>query len=174
MSQTKKLALSATLTALGTVFMVLGGFIEVLDLTVCALASLLVAFVYIEIGAPYYWLVWICTSLCSALLFPGSPLWVEYLLVFGIWPILKAFVERLPRFSWWPVKLVFINAVIWALIFLVDRIFGTPFIEADLPIMKVVLYLLMNAAFIHYDLFITVMVRYYYAKIRNKIKTLLK
>ena len=70
MSQTKKLALSATLTALGTVFMVLGGFIEVLDLTVCALASLLVAFVYIEIGAPYYWLVWICTSLCSALLFP--------------------------------------------------------------------------------------------------------
>lgn len=174
MKSTKKLALSAMLTALGTVFMVLGGFIEVLDLTVCALASLLVAFVYIEIGAPYYWLVWICTSLCSALLFPGSPLWMEYLLVFGIWPILKAFVERLPRPLWLLLKLVFINAIIWALIFLMDAVFGTPFLDADLPILKAALYVLINVAFVLYDMFITVMVRFYYDRLRKRFKTLLK
>ena len=39
MRETKKLALSALLVALGTVFMMLGSFVEVLDLTVCALAN---------------------------------------------------------------------------------------------------------------------------------------
>ena len=47
MRQTKKITLSAMLTALGTVLMVLGAFIDVIDLSVCALASLLVVFVYI-------------------------------------------------------------------------------------------------------------------------------
>ena len=59
MSQTKKITLSAMMVALSTAFMVLGAAINVLDLTVCALASMLVVFVYIEIGSYYPWLVWI-------------------------------------------------------------------------------------------------------------------
>ena len=47
MNNTKKLAISAVLVALGTVFMVLGAVIEVMDLTVCAIASLIVVFIYI-------------------------------------------------------------------------------------------------------------------------------
>ena len=77
MSSTKKLALSAMLVALGSVFMIIGSFVEVLDLTVCALASLIVAFAYLEIGSPYTWLIWLATSLCTALL--GGVLWMEYL-----------------------------------------------------------------------------------------------
>ena len=68
MSQTKKITLSALMVALGTVFMVIGAVVEVLDLTVCALSSLLVVFVFLEIGSYYPWLVWICTSLATALL----------------------------------------------------------------------------------------------------------
>ena len=52
MRQTKKLTLSAMIVALGTVSMVLGAVIEVFDLTAVALASALVAFVYIELGSP--------------------------------------------------------------------------------------------------------------------------
>ena len=62
MKQTKKLTLSAMIVALGTVFMKLGSIIEVFDLTAAALASMLVAFVYVEIGSPYTWLVWLATS----------------------------------------------------------------------------------------------------------------
>ena len=68
------------MVALGTAFMVLGAVIDALDLSVCAVASMLVVFVYLEIGSYYPWLVWICTSLATALLYPGKILWVEYLL----------------------------------------------------------------------------------------------
>lgn len=162
------------LVALGTVFMVLGGFIEILDLTVCALASLIVVFVYIEIGAPYYWLVWICTSLITLLLSPAKLLFIEYFLVFGVYPILKAFIEKMPKWTWWLVKIVYINAMIWALILAFDFFFGTPLLDTDLPILKVGLYLLINAAFVVYDLFITVMVRFYFEKFRHRILRYLK
>ena len=112
MKDTKKITLSAMLTALGVVIMLLGAVIEMLDLTVGAIASLIVVFVFVEIGKPYHWLVWLCTSLITALIYPGSALWIEYFLIFGIYPILKAYIERLPKWSWWPVKLVYINAVV--------------------------------------------------------------
>ena len=111
--------------ALGTALMVLGAVFEVLDLSVCAVASLFVAFVYIEIGAPYTFIVWLLTSLLSFIFFPGSVIWIEYLLVFGIYPIIKAYVERLPRVLWIILKAVYINAVLVALIFLFELIFKT-------------------------------------------------
>ena len=74
MSQTKKITLSAMMVALGTAFMVLGAVIEVLDLTVCSIASMLVVFIYLEIGSYFPWLVWICTSLATALILPASRL----------------------------------------------------------------------------------------------------
>ena len=162
------------LVALGTSLMLLGSVIEVLDLSVCALASLIVVFVYLELGSPYTWLVWICTSLCTALIYSGSVVWVEYFLVFGIYPLLKAYIERLPRWSWLPVKLLFINAVIWAIFALCELLLGIPFFGEDTTFMKVAVYVLMNVAFIAYDMFIGVMVRLYYDKIRNRFKRFLK
>ena len=174
MSQTKKITLSALLVALGTTFMIIGAAIEVLDLTVCALASLLVVFVYLEIGSYFPWLVWLCTSLATALLYPGSVIWAEYLLVFGIYPLVKAYIERLPKWSWLLTKLAYINAVIWSLFFICEKLIGIPFFEEESKIMTVVVYLLMNVAFVMYDFFIVVMVRFYLDKLRPRFKKFLK
>ena len=76
------------MVALGTAIMLLGTVIEVFDLTVCAFASMLVVFIYLEIGSYYPWLVWICTSLATLLISPGTLVWAEYLLVFGIYPLI--------------------------------------------------------------------------------------
>ena len=174
MSQTKKITLSALMVALGTVFMVIGAVVEVLDLTVCALSSLLVVFVFLEIGSYYPWLVWICTSLATALLYPGSIIWAEYALVFGIYPLVKAYIEKLPKWSWLIVKLVYINAVIWGLFAICELLLGIPFFDAENRIMAIVIYALMNVAFIAYDVFITVMVNFYYIKLRPRFKNFLK
>lgn len=174
MSQTKKITLSAMMVALGTAFMVLGAVIEVLDLTVCALASMLVVFVYLEIGSYYPWLVWICTSLATALIYPGSIIWAEYLLVFGIYPLIKAYIERLPRWSWIIVKLIYINAVVWGMFCISEFLLGIPFFEDDSRLLIVITYVLTNIAFLAYDLFITVMVRFYFVKLRPRIQKLLK
>ena len=160
--------------ALGTAFMIIGAVIEVLDLTVCALASMLVVFIFLEIGSYYPWLVWVCTSLATGLLYPASLIWVEYALIFGVYPLIKAYIEKLPRWSWIIVKLVYANAVIWALFFICEKLLGVPLFTDEARWMRILTYILTNVAFLAYDLFITVMVRFYYDKLRPRFKKLLK
>lgn len=181
MKQTKKLTISAMIVALGTVFMVLGAVIEVFDLTAVALASVLVAFVYIELGSPYTWLVWLCTTLTTFLLYQHSAMWFIYLVLFGIYPILKGYIEKLPRFSWWPIKLLFGNAAFVLMIFGIKLITGLPFIDPNEKMfgitgtaLYIVTWVLLNVAFIAYDFFISVMVRYYMEKLRSRFKKILK
>ncbi len=174
MRTTKKLTLSSIMVALGVVIMYLGGMIEVLDLTVCALASLIVVFIYLEVGSPYTWLTWLSTSLITAIIFFGNPIWLNYFLVFGIYPLLKAYIEKLPRALWVLFKLLYANAVVWALFFLMELIFGIPLFGKDALWIKIVLYAVINVAFIAYDVFITVSVKIYYGKIRPRIASMLR
>lgn len=181
MKQTKKLTLSAMVVALGTVFMVIGAVIEVFDLTAVALASVLVAFVYIEIGSPYTWLVWLCTTLATFLFYQHSPMWLIYLVLFGIYPILKGYIEKLPKVFWWPIKIVFGNVACVLMVLGIKLITGMPFIAADESFfgitgatLYVIVWILLNVAFIAYDFFIGVMVRYYLEKLRPRFRNLLK
>ena len=172
MRETKKLALSALLVALGTVFMMLGSFVEVLDLTVCALASVIIAFVYVELGSPYTWLVWLATSLCTAVL--GGVLWMEYLLIFGIYPILKAYIEKLRHGAWIPLKLLFANVACVLIHLLSKLVIGTSLFDAESRLMVILTVVIMNVAMIAYDYFLNVMVRFYYDKLRDRVKRFLK
>lgn len=174
MKDTKKITLSAMLTALGVVIMLLGAVIEMLDLTVGAIVSLIVVFVFVEIGKPYHWLVWLCTSLITALIYPGSALWIEYFLIFGIYPILKAYIERLPKWSWWPVKLVYINAVVGMLALAMEKLLGIPFFEDEGVWMRVLFWALLNVAFVMYDIFLRTLLRVYFVKYRERIISLIK
>lgn len=174
MSQTKKLTLSAMMVALSTAIMLLGAVVEVFDLSVCAIASLLVVFIYLEVGSYYPWLVWICTTLATALIYPGSAIWVEYALIFGLYPLIKAYIERLPRWSWLIVKLIYINAVIWGIFCVCEFLLGIPFFEEGGQIITVITYVLSNIAFVAYDFFIMVMVRFYFDKLRPRFKKFLK
>ena len=169
------------IVALGTVFMVLGAIIEVFDLTAVALASALVAFVYIELGSPYTWLVWICTTLTTFLFYQHSAMWFIYLVLFGVYPILKGYIEKLPRAFWWPIKLIFGNVAFVLMLLGIKVITGLPFIDAEESFfgitgraMYVATWILLNVAFIAYDFFITVMVRYYLEKLRPKFRKILK
>ena len=174
MSKTKKLTLTSVMAAMGVVFMLLGSVIEVMDLSVCALVSLIVVFVYLEVGVGHAWAVYLCTSVLSFLIVPAKLMCFEYLLMFGIYPLLKAFIEKLPRISWIFVKLVFVNAMIWIIFLVAELWMGFIFLEGDTPILKAALYVFMNVTFVVYDIFITVMVRFYYDRIRPRIKRILK
>ncbi len=174
MRQTKKLTLSAILVAMSVVIMVLGGFIEVLDLSMSALASLIVAFAYIEIGSPHTWLIWLATTALSAIIFPASLLWVSYFAAFGIYPILKGYIERLPRVFWIPLKLVFANAAIWLMIAASSLILGLPLFVTDKLWLKIVIYIALNLVFFAYDLCITACVRFYMDKLRHRFQKFLR
>ena len=180
MRETKKLTLSAATVALGTLFMVLGAVFEVLDLSAAVLASLLVVFIYVELGSPYTWLVWLSTSLLTFICYQGSLMWLVYLTIFGIYPILKGYIERLPRVTWLPLKLVFVNAMLTVLVLFAEILTGISFFgdlgETLIPAewMATILWIVMNAAFLLYDRLIIVMLSFYRVRIRPRIKNLLK
>ena len=48
------------------------------------------------------------------------------------------------------------------------------FFGTDKLWMKVLIYALINVAFVLYDLFITVLVRFYFARLRHRFKNFLK
>lgn len=169
------------IVALGTAFMVLGAVFEVFDLTAVALSAVLVAFVYIELGSPYTWLVWLCTTFTTFLCYQHSPMWFLYLVLFGVYPILKGYIERLPRFVWWPIKLAIGNVSFVLMLFGIKLITGLPFIDPEEAIfgitgtaIYIVTWILLNLALVAFDFFLSVMVRYYMLKLRPKFRKILK
>lgn len=174
MKTTKKLTLSALLTALSVIFMSLGAIFEVFDLSACAIASLLVVFAFVELGSPYTYLVWLSSTLLIFIFFPGSVLFLEYFLVFGIYPIIKGYIEKLRRPLWLPIKAIFGAVTVLALILLVRLITGLSFFTVDSLILKLAVYLVLLVAFLFYDLFLTVLIRYYMRALRPRLLKFLK
>ena len=180
MRQTKKLTLGAMIIALGVLFMTLGYFVEALDLTVAALLSLTMAFAFIELGSPYTYIIWLATSLLGGLFFTASLVWLTYFLIFGIYPILKAYIERAPKWSWIPIKLLVFNAMLIILIFVSQLIVGVPLFSVGEELseyavyIKVGLYVLCNIAFFVYDVFMTVMIRAYLTRLRHRFSRFLR
>ena len=183
MKQTKKITLSAACIAIGILFMALGAFIEVLDLTVAALSSCLMAFVFIEIGDKYAFGVWLGTTFLGIVFFTGSLVWVTYFLICGIYPILKAYIEKLKRPFWIPLKLGFFLISATLLILMSEFILGipffedtlnVPFFENNMDLFRAIVFGALIAALFVYDIFMTVMIRTYFSTFRPRIKSILK
>ena len=180
MNATKKLTLSSMSAALSAVILMLSSFFEVMELTVGAVASMLVVFVFVEVKGAYPYLVWLVTSTIAILLFPSKTIGVGYFLIFGIYPILKSFFEKLPRGLDVIPKVVYFTAVGAAFVFVSELVLGVPFFT-DLPqldgalmtLAKAGFVLLCYVAFFAYDMFISVMTKLYFLKFRDKIKRLL-
>lgn len=174
MSAVKKLTVSAMMVALTVVFGALGSTLEVLDLSIAVFASLCMVFVYIEAGAPYTFLTWAASSLLCFVFFPGGMFWIEYLCVFGIYPILKGYIERLDR-RWWAIlKLACFNALLWGVIGLFILIFGTFFEAGSSIYLKIGIYLFCNVAFAVYDPLLTMLARIYVVRLHPAVRKMLK
>lgn len=185
MRKTKKITLAAILSALGVTFMYLGAAIQVLDLSVVAIASVLVVFARIEIGTPYDWAVYSVTGTLSLIFLANlNPLIpVLYFSFAGMYPILKAYFERLPRRSIaYLVKGIYfalIDAVLLLLaVFFSEALFGAPLFTGALApytgILLVALYVLVVFMCFIYDLLLSQLVVIYMVKIRPRIATILK
>ena len=174
MKDTKKLAIAALLAALSVAVMSVGMAVEALDLSACMLASLIAVIVYIEIGSPHVWLLWLVVSLVSWIVFPGSVLWVEYLFVFGPYPILKGYIERLPQRAWIPLKLLFVTLSASLLLLIVEVVIGLPFVGEVGDVMKTVYLVLALVIFFAYDKLITLFARLYIAKYRKRFARFFK
>ena len=160
-------------TALGAALMSIGAVWDVMDMSLAAMASFLVVIILIEVGSPYTWLVWLSTSLITFLFFPGSSVWLMYF-VFGVFPILKYFIEKLRRIFWFPLKLLYVNVCIVALMIFLELLFGIPLFETENIFLKAAIYAALNIAFIAYDRLLTLLIRLYLGKYRQRFRHLFK
>ena len=91
--ETRRLTTAATLAALGVVLLALGSLVEVLDLSMAAIASLAVTFAVIELKGKYPLFIYLVTAFLSLLLLPIKTPALFYACFAGYYPILKALFE---------------------------------------------------------------------------------
>ncbi len=174
------------MAAISVVLIALGELSGVAELAIAAFCSLIVVFIHAEVGYPYQYLLWLVVSALLAVMFFGGFGWITYFLIFGIYPILRHYIIRLPAPLAWVVRLVYFNIALILLMVLSELITGVPLFslgelniesenrEAILNLLTAGLYLVCNAAFVIYDVFLKVMIRAYFERFRARFARFLK
>lgn len=172
-NSTRRLTAAALLAALGVVLLGVGALIEVLDLSMAALASLLTVFAVIELGGAYPYLVYGVTALLSLLLLPAKTPALIYALFAGYYPILKAVFEKhLPRGVSLLAKVLVFNAGLALAVFLAFRFFAP---GADSVFgWKYLLLLIGTPVFLLYDFALTRLITFYLVRLRDRFRFLHK
>lgn len=175
MRSTKKLTLSAMAVALSSVFIILGAYADIFDLVFGTVASVILLFVKIELGSPYTWLVWLATTVCSALLSLANLMSVTwYFLIFGIYPILKPLFERIfKRLAFLP-KIIYANAAFALSLLFFSFIFTSSPYAFENKLIAIAALATGNVAFIVYDVFLSVAAKLYIKKYRKLFHKLMK
>lgn len=165
--RTRKIAVSAMMSALGVVVMALGSVIEVMDLTAVAIASFFVFFAVIEMGECFPYMIYAVTGVLSLMLLPDKFAAVCYLLFGGIYPVLKRYFEMLHKIPSWILKFVYFNIILTAVIWLSLKVLKT---DPDEMGFSAVLYLLGNVTFFMYDIAVTKIITLYLMKLRDRFR----
>jgi hypothetical protein len=183
--KTKRLTVSALLCALGAVMLCMGRLFDgSLDLSMAALASLIVVWAAEELGGSYPWLIWLVTSLLALILMPFNTAAWEYLLFAGVYPMLRVLLEKIPRVPRFFVKLALFNGVIalgvlvlWNLLFPWAQSYPAAlgaFLggQGAHPGYSLAVFITANGAFVLYDFVIGRCITAYRVNFRNRFKFL--
>jgi hypothetical protein len=166
LNKTRVLALCSIFSALGVIILYLGSLIEIIDLSMAVIASLLVIIAVIEIGGIYPWLIYAVTSVLSVLLLPNKFVAVVYFAFAGFYPILKSKIERVRGIVCALVKLGVFNLCLLAM-YGISRLFVIPLeTEYGLAVTAVIL----NLIFVLYDFALTRLISAYVYVWRKKLK----
>lgn len=158
----RTVAVGGIFLALSIVTLFLATIIPGIELTLYALSSFYVAFMVIETKARSGWLFYAASVLLSAMLVPNKAGLLPYAMFFGLYPMIKYYIERQRRNSRWLeifLKLIFFNLTLGAALLFLRQLF---FSTINLP--NLALPLLIAAGqvgFLFYDYFFTVVVGFY-------------
>lgn len=171
-SNTKKITLIAMLAALSVALLYVGSFIEVLDLSVAVLASLLCIVAVIEYGHGTAWALFALSAILSLLILPNKMPAIVYTAFFGYYPIIKEKLEKhLRKWLSWIVKIVIFNAAI-LLMLMASKYLLTA--NAEAPVFDILFIALAEVTLVIYDIALTRVITLYIFKIRKRFKFLSK
>ncbi len=153
MKNSSKTALSGMAVAFGTIVMLLASAIPTLEYAIPAFAGFMVLFIIIELNVGWAVAVYAATTLLGILIVPNKEAVGMYIALFGIYPIVKFYVDKLPKVLSYIVKSLFFGVAVSGVYFIMIKVFG---IAAELleDINKITLPILLIfglAAFLIYD-----------------------
>ena len=118
------MVLSAIFAALSVVILFFGGLLGDLDLTISAIASLIVLLAIIEMGVKWGVLVYAVTSVISLVLFPSYFITPMYILFVGIFPVFKYFSDKLRKIFSFILKFAFMNVMLTVLLLMANYLYA--------------------------------------------------
>ena len=164
-SPAKKLSFSSILCALSVVILFLGSVIEVMDISVAAIASFLIIVCMIEMGGYMPLLLYMATSTVSFLLLPTKTVVLIYIMFFGFYPILKKYLEMLPPLISWLSKLFVFNVVITIYYF-----FAKELLFPGVENLSIYIILFLNFTLFLFDFTLTLFVTTYVRRFRKLLR----
>ena len=99
----------------------------------------------------------------------GTPVWAEYLLVFGIYPIIKGYIEKMPLVFRIVLKLLIFNAAFFSLFLIEEFLLGISFFEFEALWLRAVVYSTAFFGFFVYDFFVMHMARFYLYRFHERV-----
>lgn len=167
MKRTKKLAFSGIMTALCIVILFLGSFFSALDLSMAALAGMMLVLPVIEMGDKWAWSIFFASSLLALLIIPSKLVVCFFVCLMGWYPIAKRSFERLACVLSWLVKLIVFNAFLSLTIWVVNSVLHLP--ENDFSFTWA-LFALGNVTFVIYDIALSKIILLYIVRLRKILK----
>ncbi len=175
MKKSKRVALCGMMTALSLVIMLMAYF-PYLTYALPALAGLLFAIVMVEINAKWALGSYITTAILALLLCEKEAA-VLFVAFFGYYPVIKAFLERIPsRIVEYVSKFALFNVAVVVAYLVIIYVFSIP-IENMGQFGQYTLLILLgmgNVVFIIYDYALSTAYQEYMMKLHSKVRAILK
>ncbi|MEN6315366.1 MAG: hypothetical protein ABFD25_14115 [Clostridiaceae bacterium] len=164
----KKIALNGILGALAVVSLLLAAIIPTNTLSFYALSSFFISVVIVENGIRAGWLFFAATSLLSLIVVPEKLALVPYVVFFGIYGIVKYYIEKLNKLALeYVLKFIYFNICAGIAVVTVRQLFNTALVSR-LPWWLLVIAL--EVVFFVYDYVYTLFIGYYRDKLRSRLK----
>lgn len=168
-SKSAKVAYPAILGAVSLILVYIASVVPSGNWGFVAIAGLLPAAAVISVGMKAGFLCWAGVSILALLLLPGKFCALLYAALFGLYPMVKALIERLRRRALeYVLKLVFFNAA-FTLIYLMMKATVLDSLPSALGVTWI-LYIVANIVFLLYDFGFSKLIVFYIARIGRAVK----
>ena len=159
----KKISYTGILLALNIILLLLSNIIPINTIFFMGLASFLISIVIMEYGLKLGILFYIASVVLSFLVLSNKAQWLIYVFTFGIYGLIKYFVEKdRPFYIDILLKLVYANLITLCLYFILRGIIYIP--------VNIFTILVFQVAFLIYDYVYTLFIDYYEQRLRKIIK----
>ena len=162
----RNLALSSLMAGACFAIMYVCSLTGVFDLCAVVICSMIVIVAVIEVGGIYPWLIWLVSGTLCMIFIPDKFAAMEFALFGGVYPMIKAYLERYPAFISWTLKLTFFNIVLTGAFYIAKFFFPGTDVGFTLGAGA---YALGNIFFIMADITFSLLISMYFTKIRPRI-----